>query len=556
MPGTIDLRATIPAAKMVSNPGNLRLLGTWNQVAMRAYVRQVFCFPIDEQLDGFDKLCTHIQNRLKLACDHFPHFAGKIYLGRTKGTVHLSTTKNDKVSFKFFDNRQCEESLFSWSYPELKAQGFPCKAFVGPCFDLPYDLTEKGPGVPVTEVHARIIRGGGLLLCFYFHHSITDGIGMHSFISTFAAFTRRDETAAQNGIEDGVRAGVKSVAEYAVKNGVENGQANKFEYPANIDVDIPESETTALLESSFEDLMKDCPEYTLLPQPTGPTAPCTRRERVPSLANVRKTGRIFKFSEEKIRALHAVAQNWSGSHVRTFACLAGVVWSFCTAARLAGHQPREPSAPNPTNLNKNSLTDKTHLLVPASWKKCAYQGGLPGYASNAVCMPRICANMDDHVVISSQQPCTKASPASAATADELLGKLICSIDSAITAIDKDFVDKRTAMFRAAPDPRFVGINLDPQEPSDFIFNSWRHLGADVIFRFPGLKPEGKSSSGGRTADAVRRAQPQWNMGAGLVLPGKLHSDYEILVTLDKASMMRLLANEEWKKWVSNDNTIE
>ncbi|EFY86846.1 C-8 acyltransferase [Metarhizium acridum CQMa 102] len=556
MPGTIDRRATIPAAKMVQNPANPRVLGTWNQVAMRAYVRQVFCFPIDEQLDDFDELCTHIKDRLRLACHHFPHFAGKICLSRTKGKVYISMTKDDKVSFKIFDNRQCEEALFGWSYPELKAQGFPCKAFVGPWFDLPYDLTEDGPGVPVTEVHARIIRGGGLLLCFYFHHSITDGIGMHSFISTVAALTRRDETAAENGIENGVGTDVKNGAEHGVKNGVGNGQANKLKYPANIDMDIPESETTALLESSFEDLMKNCPEYTLLPQPTGPTAPCTRREWVPPLGDVPKTGRIFKFSEEKIRALQAVAQNWSGSRVRTFACLAGVVWSFCTAARLAGHQPREPTTPNPTNGlggNQGSLTDKTHLLVPASWAKCTYQGQLPGYASNAVCMPRISANMDNHVVISGGQSCTKAS---AATADELLGKLICSIDSQITAIDKEFVDKRTAMFRAAPDPRFVGINLDPQEPSDFIFNSWRHLGADVVFWFPGLKPGGKSSSRGETADAVRRAQSQWNMGAGLVLPGKLHSDYEILVTLDEASMMRLLANEEWKKWVSSDNTIE
>jgi hypothetical protein len=126
------------------------------------------------------------------------------------------------------------------------------------------------------------------------------------------------------------------------------------------------------------------------------------------------------------------------------------------------------------------------------------------------------------------------------------------IDSSITSIDDEFVTTRTAMFRAAPDPRFVGVNLDPQDPLDFIVNSWRHLGGDVVFGLPGLKPAGdEPGERGRRADAVRRAQPAWNMGACLVLPGKKRdSDYEILVTLDQESMGRLLTNREWMKWVS------
>ncbi|OAA47626.1 C-8 acyltransferase [Metarhizium rileyi] len=579
---------------MVSDSENIRLLGTWNQVAMRAYVRQVFCFPIDEQLDDFDELCAHIRLGLSLACSPSPHFAGKIRLGSnaTKGKVYVCTTASDEVSFSFFDDRRPgaeseseseseskpESQPFGWSYPELKAQGFPCKAFVGPRFSLPYDLTEDGPGIPVTEVHARVIRGGGLLLCVFIHHSISDGIGMRNFIATFAGFTLRREN------EPGLLP----------------------EHAANIDVEIPEDQVAALIESpsSFDELLDDCPEYTMLPGPTGPTAPCRRQEWVPSLGHVPKTGRIFKFSQAKISTLKSVAQNWARNHRQagvvsrattkstakvttiqgtwspsTFACLAAVTWSFCTAARLETRRPQRVNGlksvcgsnghgdgddhistnHNNNNNNGGSPSEKTHLLVPASWTRRAFKHCLDGYASNAVCMPRICASVDSHGVVSgSEQTTTTATTNGSDTRnkDEELGRLIYLIDSAIAAIDDKFVATRTAMFRAAPDPRFIGINIDPQDPLDFIVNSWRHLGADILFGLPGLEPEGTAKgSRGRSADAVRRAQPEWNMGAGLVLPGKGRgSDYEMLVTLEEAAMRRLLANPAWMRCVSE--TVE
>lgn len=525
------------SASMASDIHVNRELSTWNQVAMRTYVRQVFCFPLNEHLDDFNELCTRIKLGLALACSRFPHFAGKIVLGPcvTQGAVYVSTTANDVVSFKFFDNRQ--DSSFGWSYPELKAQGFPCKAFVGPWFGLPYNLTEGGPGVPVTEVHARIVRGGGLLLCVYIHHSISDGIGMCNFISTFASYTLQLESDV--------------------------GHVD-MEYPANIDVDIPCHKTAALIKgSSFEELMEKCPEYTILPQLTGPTAPCTRQDWVPALGDVPKTGRIFKFNQDKISMLKSMAQGWAkgnvifskGTYPSTFACLAAVTWSFCTVARLAS-QPHQATNNNTHDDKKGvSTDDMSHLLIPASWRRRAFKDSLDGYASNAVCMSRIYASVDSHFVIGDGASST-ASPATAAAnkADEL-GKLICFIDSSITAIDEKGVATRTAMFRAARDPRMVGVNLDPQDPRDFIVNSWRHLGGDIAFDLPGVKAENESGTRARAADAVRRAQPVWNMGAGLVLPGKFpDSDYEILVTLDEASMERLLGNSEWMSWVSE--TIE
>ncbi|OAQ69043.1 C-8 acyltransferase [Pochonia chlamydosporia 170] len=556
-----------------SDSDKLRLLSTWNQVAMRAYVRQVFCLKLNDKLDDFDELCTRIQGALSLACRRFPHFAGKICLGPEKGKVYLSTTPNDVVSFKFFDNRRDIDPLpFGWSYPELAAQGFPCKAFVGPWFGLSYDLTPDGPGAPVTEVHARVIRGGGLLLCVFIHHSISDGIGMCNFVSNFAAHTFQHASAA--------------VVHGLVNGGAVNGDAVKVDlgYPTNIDVDIPEDKTAALVKKlSFEGLVKKCPEYTILPEPTGPTAPCNRQAWPTALGDVPKTGRIFKFNQDKIGMLKSLAQKWAKGNVifangvcpSTFACLAAVTWSFCTVARLESHQPQKSTTANNNHSNITNGTDKgkglhvrsstamAHLLVPASWRRRAFEHGLDGYASNAVCMPRISASVDSHFAIgddreetaSASATCPKASPATTSTREEELGKLICMIDASIKAIDDKSVTMRTAMFRAAPDPRLVGVNIDPQDPLDFIVNSWRHLGGDIAFGLPGLEPGDEPGSRGRTADAVRRAQPAWNMGAGLVLPGKKRdSPYEILVTLDEESMGRLLANREWMKWVSE--TIE
>lgn len=540
---------------------------------MRAYVRQVFCFPLDRKAGhevpaqvhvhadadaDADALALALRRRiargLALAAMQFPHFAGRVCLGPDgRGKAFVSTAPRDVVSLKLFDHRRDaadnDQASFAWSYSELQAQGFPCKAFVGPLFDLPYRLEEGGgsgsseTGVPAAEVHARIIRGG-LLLCFYVHHSLSDGIGIRNFISTFAACTFQNKEAFLGG-----RGHSHSVTG--------QGRAGSG-YPTDIDVDVPDDKTESLLMNfSFEQLMRKCPEYTILPGPTGPTAPppCVRHEQhehehgsVP----IPKTGRIFRFSLETIATMKSMARDWAkgsvdfsaGEYPSSFACLAAVTWSFCTAARLAAQQVR-----------KTSTADESHLLIPVSWRRRAFLDSLDGYASNAVGMARANTHVDAHLSVATQ---------SSSSSTDALSRMICLVDTCITAVEESFVVTRTAMFRAAPDPRFVGVNWIPEDPLHFVVNSWRHLGADIKFDLPGfggsedleleVDPELdlEVGAGGRRADAVRRAQPTWNMGAGLVLPGKKDDEhYEILVTLEEASMSRLLSNPEWMRWVSD-----
>lgn len=485
---------------------------------MRAYVRQVFCFPLDKTFDDLRALYKRIRDGLSLASTHLPHFAGTLRVSSDPaGRAFLSTSADDTVSLKMFDHR--EDASFYWTYPKLKASGFPCKAFVGPLFSLPYELQEDGPAVPVTEVHARIIHGG-LLLCFYMHHSVSDGIGMYAFVSTFAGYTFPNEGRA-------------------------SGKGTTARLDADVDIDIPSSSTAKLVrDSAFEQLLQRCPEYVALDEPTGPTAsPCIRHGNLPPLCDVAKTGRIFKFGPDKIAKLKSIARAWASitlatSRPSTFACLAAVTWSFCTVSRIVS---RPVSTRNPSRL-----------LIPVSWRRRAFQSQLAGYASNAVCIAQASTDVRHHLAAST----TEAPFSRRMIQEATLGKLICLIDESINRVDDDFVRLRTALFRAAPDPRYVGINVDPQDPLHFVVNSWRHLGGDIEFSLPGMmEPKMPEVDGGRrTADAVRRAQPEWNMGAGLILPGKENADYEILVTLDEASMANLLANAGWNSWVSE--TVE
>jgi hypothetical protein len=135
-----------------------------------------------------------------------------------------------------------------------------------------------------------------------------------------------------------------------------------------------------------------------------------------------------------------------------------------------------------------------------------------------------------------------------------LDNVVQAIEAAIRGVDDDFVALRTAMIRAAPDPRLVGLATDPRDPRDFYFNTWRHFGAETRWSIPGLLGEGGDDIG-LTPDAIRRAQSEWNMGAGLILPGRNSSPrFEVLVTLDVDAMTVMCDDSKWNSFV--DEIVE
>ena len=491
-------------------------LTTWNQVAPRVYVRQVYCFPYHAHCTDLEPLRENLASALARASEHFPEVAGKVVLGKAPaGQLLISKKSSDEIPLKIFDHRK----TFGCRYVDLKGQGFPPSAFVDPSFNVWYKVEEGDPGIPAAEIHARVINGG-LLLYTYFHHSISDGMGMCNFISTFAAYTRA-------------------------------GQARHLHHTADIQVDLPGQTGAKLIEShGFEDLVKQCSEYVIVPDLSGPTSPRLQPFGVP-LDCVQKTGRIFVFSTEKIELLKTAVREWRSKSITatgnsspsTFACLSALTWSFATVMRM-GVGPGSAacqSLQNKSGVQRSEGVD-CRLLMPASWARRAFQQITKEYGGNAVALPRANNSLLNLFNVACSSPNTMSA------ARDFLGPLIHSIETALASVNDEFVATRTAMFRAAPDPRMIGIDLDPRDPRDFAFNSWRHLGADTLWGIPGTGGDDANLNGVHP-DSVRRAQDAWNMGAGVIMPGRRQSKYEVLVTLDTVSMMRLCSDERWKSWV-------
>lgn len=511
-----------------------RQLDSWNQAAMRSYVRQVFCFPFcgGSEGVGLESLRLHLASALAMASKQFPDYAARVFLEPgSMGKVSVGRTSADEVSLKVFDQRK----LFGWTYQKLKEAGFPAKAFVDPSFTVPYQLVEGGPGIPVLEVHARVIEGG-LLLCIYLHHSISDGRGMTNFLSVLADCSRSvSDCDGPDWLED-----VESI----------------HDYPIDIYTDLPEEVTSPLLQmASFGELMSRCLEYATLSNLSGPTAPLMQS---PSIKTIQKTGRIFRFSYEKIESIKTAARQWLPSRVigsesrypSTYACLAALTWAFSTVTRFGVAQ--KAKALRMKQLDRTDLKGVAcRLLMPASWASRAFQEVSKTYAGNAVAMPE--ADVDFRTL----SEAARSSPNDATAAGNPLGALVHRIETALATIDDEFVATRTAMFRAAPDPRVIGVRLDAADPRDFIFNSWRRFGADTVWGIPGTEGGALAGVGGGGVypDAVRRAQEAWNMGAGVIMPGRKESGvYEVLVTLDVPSMERLCEHDNWRAWV--DEIIE
>ncbi|KAH7006873.1 C-8 acyltransferase [Ilyonectria destructans] len=483
-----------------------KILSAWNQIAPRAYVRLWYCLPY-QQHASLDALREHLTLVLSKLVNHFPDLGGRLYLlANPAGRLSIRVDGNAEIPLKIFDQRDS----FGWTYSEFKSQGFPAKALVDKSFDLPYQLIEGELGAPILEIHARVIEGG-LLLGIYSHHSISDGSGMNNFIRPFAELTR-DPARTLN-----------------------------VRYPTDFHIDLPENvhhQAQLKLTSDANQLLRDCPEYCRLPSPTGPT-----QFHMPEIGTpwdqIQKTGCIFVIGDEKISSLKQSLANASsadsqGRPLSTFTCLAAITWVHVIKARLS----------SPVNLlalssKPKTLPNKARLLISVNWRRRAFSRIVGASAGNTVALPIM--SIDTPTIMAA---CGSDQNAAIAA----LADVTRTIDGAISGVNEDFVALRTRLIRESPDPRLIGVNVDPRDPSAFYFNTWRYFGAQTRWKLPGLVDQ--EGSDGVAPDALRRAQGDWNLGAGLVLPaGKDSTKYEVLVTLEIASMEVLCADPSWIQWV-------
>lgn len=488
-------------------------LNTWDQIAPRQYIRQVFCFPYqDLQNDKLQSLRRNLRSALDRACVDLPNFAGRVSLANEPlGHIVISKDVGDKAVLDVFDH----SDTFPFDYQELKAQGFPARAFVGPDFDVPRNFQLDTLGSPATIVVARVIRGG-LLLCVYVLHTITDGIGFTKFVSTFARYTRH-----HGGLL------LKDAA-----------LTSHTQLPA-------ETISSMVKSSNYEDLMERCPEFWTLQHRKGPLAFRFGPTKIP-FEEIPKEGRIFVIHTDSINLLKETASRYHTVSINdddylppsAFSCITALTWTFTTTSRLR--------VALRCSTGPLALKD-FRIILAASWARRAFSDVMQGdtHHGNRVAMVKL--EMGHNNLINADLTREMAPEAGKAFA-----KLVYSIEATLASLGEDFVATRTAMVRAAPDPRNIGLDHDPLDPRDFIFNSWRRLGADTQWHIPGIVAHEAACStddGGIRPEAVRRAQSAWNMSAGLILPGsKCSKNYEVLVTLDTMSMTELCSDERWMAW--------
>ncbi|KAF9777332.1 hypothetical protein IL306_004463 [Fusarium sp. DS 682] len=472
-----------------------RVLHTWDQIAPRAYIRLWYCLPY-RQTPNTNDIEKHLRRALSGLDSPFPDLKGRIYLLTSPpGHLALGTRKDDDIYIKTFDQRDS----FCWTYHQLRSQGLPAKAFVGDSFELPYRLVEGGEGIPVFEIHVRLIEGG-LLLGFYGHHSIFDASRMNTVIKYLAELTVEPTKPLD---------------------------AQLFAWPF---VKLPVAESDkAQLQLDLEESISRCPEYRLLASPVGPTQFRIPDAGAPSNV-IENTGRIFVIQDQLVRDLkknlaYTQSNNSREHQPSTFTCLAAITWAHVTKARLAGS----------LSTSRSSSTNEVRLMISVDYLPRTSTDAISSSAGNSIVLSIASINKSTALA---------ACNSDEETAYSALAIIARAIEQAVNSVNDDFVALRDALFRRIPDPRFIGLDFDLNGPRDFYLNTWRHFGTRTHWGLPGL-----DSDGGLAPDAVRRAQPGFGNGAGLILPVTDNDKYEILITLDVDAMAALCEDSSWQHWV-------
>ncbi|KAJ2903537.1 hypothetical protein MKZ38_009662 [Zalerion maritima] len=479
------------------------ILSICGQTNIRVFNKYMLCFGLPDQPDIRPKVDAHLRESLNRLSRGRPEFAGQLELPATvqdaknnvkMGYVCLKQSPSFEIPFESHDLT----TTFGWTFPQLRHEGFPAKAFVHPRFEIPFDISDKGD-LQTCEVRTLHIDGG-FILAVWLHHALADGTGVVDFLDSFAGATRGDDVGASQSLELNLDSYAKDLQQ------------------------ISEGKT-------FEDLVKTCPEYGIHPKPDNPTGAIVRPGGV-AVPEIEKAGRIFVFTRQKLEELKNEVNQYlrpgssdSASSTNTadsqrggascYTCLAALTWAHVAKARCT----TDTFSPDTEWVGKEDETT-ARLMNPVNWKPRALKDATKDYYGNATALA-----ITETPLSLLIDACENV---------ESLSKVVGEIRSSINSINDEFICRRLATYYAAPDPRYLGLDIDPRTPYDLGFNTWRELGGDTKWTLPGSKTATKPA-------AIRRAQGAWNMGGSVIMPASKESDlYELLVTLPSVSMDLLL----------------
>ncbi|KAI1081015.1 hypothetical protein F5B20DRAFT_87350 [Whalleya microplaca] len=481
-PSSSTMCQPLPMSENEGRLGNQEPLSVWNQSAPRVYICVVLCFPCDSQLQG--DAARHIELSLKRLARERPVFAGRLRAS-SNGGVSLHRSPLLEIPFQVLTTDEASEQ----DYERMRDEGFPPSIFVHPRFGVSGSISPGLDSVPVSKVQA-VFPKGGLMLSIFLHHGLVDGGSLRVFLECFAAQTRR------------------TLVDLPSEQAFPMLDSRNCRNPAHIHS-----------VSAFRGLMARCPEFTMLPDLSGPTQPRLLKTGM-AMRHIEKTGKIFVFSHERLQELRELirSRNHTSEPPTAYTSLAALAFAHITKSRVAAEKYLPGVRPRPVATLWNSV----------NWRTRAFQDAAAKYFGNAA-LPAV----------------TEASITQLAAAcddDEKLAQLVPLVKQSIDAVNEEYVSRRLAMLSEAPDPRLVGVNYDPRMPEVLAFNTWRHFGADIEWSIPGV-PVAR-------ADAIRRAHGCWNLGTALILPAKADSmKQELFVSLSIDAMKLLCADGGWMKWV-------
>ncbi|MBE3112628.1 MAG: hypothetical protein IMZ46_19310, partial [Acidobacteria bacterium] len=478
-------------------------LSIWDQSTSRFHIRLVLCFAVENSQRK--QVTAHLGDTLDRLSRQRPDLAGRLHLGARQGWVYLRQAPELRIPFDTFNI----ESESDYTYEQLRAGSFPARAFVHPRFGYLGKLEDDESLVPVAAVRAFFVDGG-MLLATFLHHSFGDGECMLEFLHAFSAATRGVHVPAT---------GSRSL-------------------------EFTRGEVISEKTPSFDQLLRRCPEFVRTEAHLGPNQP-TLRPGGRAEMSYERDGKVFVFAKAAIQRLKDIVAEKapSGRPPSSYVVLASLIWAHAAKARLR------------TEVHEASWgdADAATLTNPVNWRYRAFKGDNKEYFGNGAAL--------------AQTRVSTSELRRACGDEEGWARVVRRLEAGIRAVDEGYVRDRVEMFESAPDPRELGLVMDPRVPQDLAFNTWREFGADTLWDLGvGHKNGGSGSNGvgangtngvhangegengtngtngtngvhanggaagtgGVRPDKLRRSQDDWNFGGTLILPAREGSeDYEV-----------------------------
>ena len=476
---------------------NIQQMSLWDQVACRVYTPMAILFPTEPTAKP-SEIKFHLQCALHRLGQAYPNLAGRLILANDK-KVHLVTSSSTYIELEVMTDD------FGLSYAALREQGFPVKPFIKPEYNLPGGL-EVGSPVRVFRVRILFIDGG-FVMFVYLHHAFADGNCRNVVLQLLANATHLDDP---------------------IPNLPSSSRT----------LDLPYNQVQ--YQKDWKTLLEACPEYTLLPNPTGPTQPIFPAQDA-EFGLTDNTGLVFVIDSGRLDVICKLAKDFKLSK---YMALAAITWVHTVRARIETL---------PADYTAYFANKKPTLINAHHWanpRKGLFKGNasLGEYFGNAIAMP---LTIHHGTVDSLVEACSWHDHLTQGRVPEALLQVAKSVTDTNLGVDEDFVLRRTALFANMLDLRFLGLNQDPWDPYCVGFNTHQSVGAKAGFVFPGVPRDGNT---GRTVpDAIRRVQGQFSpLTHGLILParpGLAPGETELMITLPHAAMGFLLEDQAFMSLV-------